>query len=73
VDSITDGAQLDGKFHLSSDVAVAMWKAVGPHNQTLRATVSLQHCLPVYEETLSLEHGRYFHHFVQGWAYQWQV
>jgi len=34
-----------------------MWKVVGPHNATLRATVSLDDCLPVAEETFSLEHG----------------
>lgn len=53
----TDGAQLDGKFRLRDDVTVAMWKVVGPRNETLRATVSLEHCLPVSEETLTLERG----------------
>jgi len=36
-------------------VAVAMWKVVGPHNETLRATVSLEQCLPVSEEILQQE------------------
>ena len=55
-----DGAQLDGKYRLSGgdgEAAVEMWKVVGPHNATLRASVSLQHCLPVAEETFSLADG----------------
>lgn len=51
---LPDDAQLDGKFRLRSDEAVAMWKVIGPQNATLRATVSLQHCLPISEETFSL-------------------
>jgi len=54
----TDDARLDGKFRLRSDVAVAIWKVVGPHNETLRATVSLEHCLPVSEETLTMANGK---------------
>jgi len=53
----TADAQLDGKFRLRSDEAIAMWKVNGPQNATLRATVSLQHCLPVSEETYSLAPG----------------
>lgn len=51
---LPDDAQLDGKYHLRSDEAVAMWKVIGPQNATLRATVSLERCLPVSEETFSL-------------------
>jgi len=50
-------AQLEGTYRLRSDEPVAMWKVTGPHNSTLRATVSLQHCLPVAEETFSLAPG----------------
>ena len=53
----TDFAQLDGKFRLRNDEVVEMYKAVGERNSTLRATVSLKHCLPVSEETSTLEHG----------------
>jgi len=53
----TEVAQFDGEFRLRSDERVAMWKAVGPNNATLHATVSLERCLPVSEETLLLEHG----------------
>jgi len=42
---------------LRSSEVLAMWKVVGPRNETLRATVSLEHCLPVSEETVSLAHG----------------
>jgi len=57
----TDDAQLDGKFRLRSDEAVAMWKVTGPQNATLRAIVSLQHCLPISEETFSLAPGTLSH------------
>jgi len=53
----TDDAQLDGKFRLRNEETVAMWMVTGPHNKSLRATVSLQNCLPVSEETHSLEDG----------------
>ena len=46
-------------------VAVAMWKVVGPHNETLRATVSLEQCLPVSEETVQMENGTYCLHYTR--------
>lgn len=53
---VPEVAQFDGEFRLRSNERVAMWKAVGPNNATLHAIVSLERCLPVSEETLSLEH-----------------
>jgi len=52
-----DGAVLLAKFSIGFDQPVLLWKFDGPNNSSLRTVVERRRCVPIFEETFSVEDG----------------